>query len=62
MLTTLDYSIIAIYLLADGVRLFASAIPLKVIALSAGFDVSYFEIISVLGIVTVFYTLVGGIR
>ncbi len=49
-------------LLADGVRLFASAIPLKVIALSAGFDVSYFEIISVLGLVTVFYTLVGGIR
>jgi SSS family solute:Na+ symporter len=49
-------------LLADGVRLFASAIPLKVIATSAGFNVSYFEIISVLGLITVFYTLVGGIR
>ena len=49
-------------LLADGVRLFASAIPLKVIAMSAGFDVSYFEIIVVLGLVTVFYTMVGGIR
>lgn len=49
-------------LLADGVRLFASAIPLKVIALSSGFDVSYFEIIFVLGMITVFYTLIGGIR
>lgn len=49
-------------LLADGVRLFASAIPLKVIALSAGFDISYFEIIFVLGMFTVFYTLIGGIR
>ena len=49
-------------LLADGVRLFASAIPLKVIALSAGFDISYFEIIFILGMITVFYTLIGGIR
>ena len=49
-------------LLADGVRLFASAIPLKVIAISAGFDVSYFEIIFVLGMVTVLYTMIGGIR
>jgi SSS family transporter len=49
-------------LLADGVRLFASAIPLKVIALSAGFDISYFEIIFILGMITVFYTLIGGIK
>jgi SSS family transporter len=49
-------------LLADGVRLFASAIPLKVIAQSAGYDISYFEIIFVLGMFTVFYTLIGGIR
>lgn len=49
-------------LLADGVRLFATAIPLKVIALSAGVDVSYFEIIFVLGMVTVSYTMIGGIR
>ena len=49
-------------LLADGVRLFATAIPLKVIAMSAGFDVSYFEIIFVLGMVTVLYTMIGGIR
>ncbi len=49
-------------LLADGVRLFATAIPLKVIAESAGFSVSYFEIILVIGLVTAAYTLVGGIR
>ena len=49
-------------LLADGVRLFASAIPLKIIAMSASFDVSYFEIIFVLGMVTVLYTMIGGIR
>ena len=49
-------------LLADGVRLFATAIPLKVIAISSGFEVSYFEIIFVLGMVTVLYTMIGGIR
>lgn len=49
-------------LLADGVRLFATAIPLKIIALSAGVDVSYFEIIFVLGMVTVLYTMIGGIK
>lgn len=49
-------------LLADGVRLFATAIPLKVIAAAAGLSVGYFEIILVIGLVTVAYTLVGGIR
>jgi SSS family transporter len=49
-------------LLADGVRLFATAIPLKIIAESAGFSVSYFEIIALIGIVTIIYTLIGGIR
>ena len=49
-------------LLADGVRLFASAIPLKVIAMAAGFDISYLAIIFVLGMVTISYTLIGGIR
>ncbi len=54
-------------LLADGVRLFATAIPLKVIADSAGLSifsdpVSYFQIIALLGVVTVIYTLIGGIR
>ena len=54
-------------LLADGVRLFATAIPLKVIADSAGLGlfggpITYFQIIALLGIVTVIYTLIGGIR
>lgn len=49
-------------LLADGVRLFASAIPIKVIAQSAGWELTYFEIIFALGIVTIAYTYVGGIR
>ncbi len=49
-------------LLADGVRLFATAIPLKVIATMAGLEVSYFQVIAVIGVVTAVYTLVGGIR
>lgn len=49
-------------LLADGVRLFATAIPLKVIVDAAGFSVGYLEIILVISLVTVAYTLVGGIR
>ncbi|MDE2731204.1 MAG: sodium:solute symporter [Bacteroidota bacterium] len=54
-------------LLADGVRLFATAIPLKVIADSAGLTlfgapVTYLQIIVLLGIVTVIYTMIGGIR
>jgi Na+/proline symporter len=49
-------------LLADGVRLFATAIPLKVIADSAGLEVGYFEIIFVIGAVTALYTLIGGIK
>ncbi len=49
-------------LLADGVRLFATAIPLRVIAASVGLDVSYGVIIALIGVVTILYTLVGGIR
>lgn len=49
-------------LLADGVRLFAAAIPMKVILNAYGMDVSYFVIITVLGIATVIYTFIGGIR
>jgi len=49
-------------LLADGVRLFATAVPLKVIADTAGVEVTYFEIILVIGLVTALYTLVGGIK
>ena len=53
---------LATRLLADGVRLFATAIPLKVIANMAGLETTYFEIIFVIGAVTALYTLVGGIK
>ena len=49
-------------LLADGVRLFATAIPLKVIADMAGLETTYFQIILIIGVVTAIYTLVGGIK
>ncbi len=49
-------------LLADGVRLFATAIPIRVIALSAGVELGYPEIILGLAVATALYTLVGGLR
>jgi SSS family transporter len=49
-------------LLADGVRLFATAIPIRVIAAGAGVDLGYPVIIVVLGAVMVFYAYVGGLR
>ncbi len=49
-------------LLADGVRLFAAAIPMKIILDSLGLDVSYFAIVAVLGVVTIVYTFFGGIK
>lgn len=49
-------------LLADGVRLFAVAIPLRIIAQGAGWEVSYPILIVIIGVVTVLYTYVGGLR
>ena len=49
-------------LLADGVRLFATAIPIKVIIDAAGYDVSYFQIIACIGILTIVYTYIGGLK
>ncbi|MBB5155505.1 sodium:solute symporter [Saccharopolyspora phatthalungensis] len=49
-------------LLADGVRLFATAIPVKVLLAAAGVDVSFGQIILVITIVTVLYTYLGGTR
>lgn len=49
-------------LLADGVRLFAAAIPMKIILDSLGLEASYFTIVAIMGLVTILYTLVGGIR
>ncbi|MFQ5571863.1 MAG: sodium:solute symporter [Rhodothermales bacterium] len=62
MRATASVTFLVTRLLADGVRLFATAIPLKVIADSAGVSVSYFEIIVLLGLVTIIYTLIGGIK
>ncbi|NNE71331.1 MAG: sodium:solute symporter [Rhodothermales bacterium] len=49
-------------LLADGVRLFATAIPVRVMLLSAGLDVGYPIIILVIAVITTLYTLIGGLR
>lgn len=62
MQATASVTFLGTRLLADGVRLFATAIPLKVIAETAGLSVTYFEIIFVIGVVTAIYTLVGGIK
>ena len=48
-------------LLADGVRLFATAIPINVILAGYGISASYWQIILVVAIVTVIYTYIGGI-
>jgi solute:Na+ symporter, SSS family len=62
MRTVTSITFLVTRLLADGVRLFATAIPIKVIADMAGFDISFFAIIAVIGIATIAYTLIGGIR
>lgn len=62
MRVTASLTFILTRLLADGVRLFATAIPVKVIADATGFQVGYFEIIGVMGLVTIFYTYLGGIK
>ncbi|GAB2456048.1 sodium:solute symporter [Jatrophihabitans fulvus] len=49
-------------LLAEGVRLFASAIPIKLLLEELGVSVNYFVIILVLSLITVAYTYVGGIK
>ena len=49
-------------LLADGVRLFATAIPLKIVFQAAGLDVGYPVIIIGIGLVTIVYTFVGGLK
>ena len=62
MRATASVTFLVTRLLADGVRLFATAIPLKVIADSAGIPATYFQIILLLGAITILYTLIGGIR
>ncbi len=67
MRSTASITFMVTRLLADGVRLFATAIPIKVIVDSAGMSlmgepISYGQIILLLGVVTAVYTMVGGIR
>lgn len=49
-------------LLAEGVRLFAGAIPIQVILTSYGIHTAYWHIVVVLTLLTVIYAFVGGIR
>ncbi|EHR60018.1 sodium:solute symporter [Saccharomonospora cyanea] len=49
-------------LLADGVRLFATAIPVKMVLAALGLDVSYWVIIAAIAVVAVVYTYLGGIK
>ena len=49
-------------LLAEGVRLFASAIPIKLLLDAIGAPTSYIVIVAVLSFITVLYTYAGGIR
>ncbi|MEU6642356.1 sodium:solute symporter [Saccharomonospora sp. NPDC046836] len=49
-------------LLADGVRLFATAIPVKIMLDEFGMDVSYPVIVAAIALVAVIYTYLGGIR
>ncbi|KAA5832583.1 sodium:solute symporter [Saccharopolyspora hirsuta] len=49
-------------LLADGLRLFATAIPVKVMLAAFGVDLAYWQIVLVLAVLTVIYTYLGGIK
>ena len=49
-------------LLADGIRLFATAIPIKVVLAGYGITASYWAIVAALGIAMVFYSFFGGAR
>lgn len=49
-------------LLADGLRLFATAIPVKIVLEAMGLNASYWQIVLGLAVLTVVYTYVGGIR
>ncbi|WP_031470797.1 sodium:solute symporter [Sciscionella sediminilitoris] len=49
-------------LLAEGLRLFAGAIPINLIFKTYGVHISYWQIVAVLTALTLVYVLVGGIR
>ncbi|HIY43066.1 MAG TPA: sodium:solute symporter [Candidatus Nocardiopsis merdipullorum] len=62
MQSTASVTFLFTRLLADGVRLFAAAIPMKIVLDSFGLEASYFVIVAIMGVITVLYTLIGGIR
>ncbi|WP_190821917.1 sodium:solute symporter [Saccharopolyspora pogona] len=49
-------------LLADGLRLFATAIPVKVMLAAFGVNMAYWQIVLILSVMTVIYTYLGGIK
>ena len=49
-------------LLAEGLRLFAAAIPVKVVLDSVRVPTEYWQIVVVLSLLTIVYTYLGGIR
>ncbi|MBK1786814.1 sodium:solute symporter [Prauserella cavernicola] len=49
-------------LLADGLRLFATAIPIRVVLAAYGLDVGYWTIVAALGLAMVVYSFFGGVR
>lgn len=59
--TTAGVTFLFTRLLADGIRVLAAAIPVKIILEGLGVDASYFTIIVILAIVTIAYTFIGGI-
>lgn len=59
--TTAGVTFLFTRLLADGIRVLAAAIPLKLILDGMGVHANYFTIIVVLSVVTILYTFIGGI-
>lgn len=60
--TTAGVTFLITRLLADGIRVLAAAIPLKIILDGIGINANYFTIIVVLAVVTILYTFIGGIK
>ncbi|MFC7456360.1 sodium:solute symporter [Brachybacterium sp. GCM10030267] len=60
--TTAGVTFLFTRLLADGIRVLAAAIPLKVILDGLGLHTNYFVITVVLAVVTIAYTFIGGIK
>ncbi|MFJ6672347.1 sodium:solute symporter [Actinosynnema sp. NPDC091369] len=60
--STASLTFLVTRLLADGLRLFATAIPIKVVLVAYGVDVSYWVIVAALGVAMVVYSFLGGVR